>query len=747
MSDDGCTRRDFARWIIVGGIGLSFAGCGPAPESRPLSPEWWLELHADGAIRMLTKRVEMGQGAHTGLRTLMGEELDVDPQTIAITQVDSDPKYGEIITGGSFTLAGWQDRMRRAGATARAMLVQAAAARWKAPIDEVTTQDGHLIHARTGQREPYRKFVAAAARLPAPPAGSVKLKAPEAWRYIGKPAPIAHHTEIVNGVATYGIDVRVPGMCFAVLARAPVLGARLVRFDDAACHAVRGFIRAVALKGNEWPAVDHCRDAVALVAENSWAAQQAREALRAEWDTSARANIDTPEMYRQLEAACPPLETSRFGAENQQTDDATNIRSADRANSSRPDPAALGARLTATFHQPFLAHAPLEPPNATARVSNGRIEVWSSNQRQTRMKDAIVKALGVTPENVTVHATLIGGSFGRRLEIDYGVEAAKLAAAIDRPVQVLWTREDDLQFGLYRSGSVHRLAASLDERGRLLSFAHAFAADSVLQQQEPDQIAADRSDWTLATPLAAVLYDIPQAHLAHRITQPLAPCAWWRGTYWSNVTIAVECFLDELAQRSGQDPLAFRLAHLQSTQKRELIVDKERKLPFDPTRMRRVLTAAAEQASWQTAAPKANARGLACGIYDSPECHTAVVAEMNLRNGVPTLVSATIAVDVGTVVNPEIVKSQAMGGFLMGASAALKERITWRNGRVEQRGFQDYPLLRMHECPRIEVVLVPSDAGICGVGELVTPAAMAAVTNAASRLLNERIRSWPILTA
>jgi isoquinoline 1-oxidoreductase beta subunit len=261
---------------------------------------------------MLTKRVEMGQGAHTGLRTLIGEELDVDPQTIAITQVHSDPKYGEIITGGSFTLAGWQERVRRAGATARTLLVQAAAARWMVSIDEVTTHDAHLIHARTGQREPYRKFVSAAARLPAPSAESVKLKGPEAWRYIGKPAPIAYHTEIVNGAVTYGIDVRVPGMCFAVLARAPVLGARLIRLDDAACRAVRGFIRAVALKGNEWPSLDHCREAVALVAENSWAAQQAREALKVEWDTGSRANIDTPEMYRQLEAACPPIETNTF---------------------------------------------------------------------------------------------------------------------------------------------------------------------------------------------------------------------------------------------------------------------------------------------------------------------------------------------------------------------------------------------------------------------------------------------------
>jgi isoquinoline 1-oxidoreductase beta subunit len=342
-----------------------------------------------------------------------------------------------------------------------------------------------------------------------------------------------------------------------------------------------------------------------------------------------------------------------------------------------------------------------------------------------------------------VHATLIGGSFGRRLEVDYGLEAARLAHALQRPVQVLWTRDDDLQYGLYRSGSVHLLTATLDGSGRLSTFEHRYAAESVLRQQEPEQMAPDGGDWTLASPLVAMLYEAPHVRLEHHAATPMTPCAWWRGTYWTNVTTAVECFIDELCTASGQDPLAFRLAHLGS--KREFSVNKDVRIPFDPERMRRVLIAATDKADWFDPAPRGCARGLACGLYDSPECHTAVVAEMTLRDGEPALTRAVVAVDVGAVVNPQIVRAQAMGGFVLGASAALRERITWREGRVEQKGFHDYAVMRMGACPEVEVVVVESDAGVCGVGELVTPAAMAAVSNAASRLLGRRVRNWPIL--
>ncbi|MGH8175387.1 MAG: molybdopterin cofactor-binding domain-containing protein [Steroidobacter sp.] len=722
------TRREFAQWIVVGGVGLAFVGCRRMQTQRPLSPQWWLELHADGQIRMLTKRVEMGQGAHTGLRTLIAEELDVSPESIDIVQVPSDPEYGEIITGGSFTLAGWSERMRRAGATARHMLRQAAAERWNAPFAEVTTFDAHLNHEPSGRRLPYRECVSAAAASLAPPPETVALKPPHAWRYIGKPGPIAWHREIVQGTARYGVDVRLPGMCFAVLARAPVLGARLVKYDDATARRTPGFLKTIALAGNTWPNPDHCRDAVAVIAKNSWAAQRARAALIVEWDRGPRADVNTVSLLDELESLCarPGVISHEHG----------NV-----------DAARMGAsrQLEALYRQPWLAHAPLEPPNATARVVNGRVEVWCGNQRQTRMKDAIVRTLDVKPEDVVVHASLIGGSFGRRLEIDYGVEAARLASELHQPVQVLWTREDDLKGGLYRSGSVHRLAASLDHTGRLRSFEHRYAAESVLRQQQPEQITEDGADWTLAAPLVALLYETPHARLEHRTSSPMTPCAWWRGTYWTHVTTAVECFMDELARISGQDPLAFRLAHLVSDEKREFVINNDTRVPFDPVRMRRVLNAVAERAGWSSPIPDDHARGLACGIYDSPECHAAVIAEMALRNGAPTLVGATVAIDIGTVVNPEVVRSQVMGGFVMGASAVLKEQITWRNGSVEQNGFHDYPIMRMDECPPIEVVIVASDAGFCGVGEIVTPAAMAAVSNAASRLLGRPIRSWPIL--
>jgi isoquinoline 1-oxidoreductase subunit beta len=719
------TRREFAQGLIVSGVALAFVGCGRTPP-RTLSPQWQLELHADGRILMLTSKVEMGQGVHTGLRTLLAEELDVSPVSIGIVQVPSHDRYGEILTGGSFSLFGWQQRIRTAGAVAREMLVRAAAQQWRTPANEVATRDGRLIHTPSGRTLVYADCVEAAAALEPPSPDSVPLKPRAQWRYIGKEHPGAWRDEIVSGAARYGLDMRVPGMAFAVLARAPVLGARIARVDDAAARKVRGFVAVVRLEGLAWPALDHCREAVAVVAENTWAAQQARAALSIEWTPGEQETRGSDEMMQELEGLC-----TRPGVVSQAYGDVDARRLT-----------AGGLTLTAEYRQPWLAHAPLEPPNATARALGDRLEVWCGTQRQTRLKAAIVRTLELAPEHVVVHATLLGGSFGRRLDVDYGLEAARLAHALQRPVQVLWTRDDDLQCGLYRSGSVHRLAASLDASGRLHTFEHRYAAESVLRQQEPEQIAPDGGDWTQASPLVASLYVAPNVRLEHHAAKPMTPCTWWRGTFWTNVTTAVECFVDELCAASDQDPLAFRLAHL--GEKREFTVNKDVRIPFDPARMRRVLLGAAERAAWSTAPPAGHARGLACGIYDSPECHAAVVVEMALRNGEPALVRAVVAVDVGIAVNPQIVRAQAMGGFVFGASAALRERITWRDGRVQQTGFQDYQVMRMSACPEIDVVIVDSDSGFCGVGELVTPAAMAAVSNAASRLLGRRVRSWPI---
>jgi isoquinoline 1-oxidoreductase beta subunit len=722
------TRRDFGRLVVAGGIGLIFGGCQQGRGQRGLPLDWWLELHRDGRIRMLTKRVEMGQGAHTGLRTLLAEELDVEPASIDIVQVSSDPKYGEIITGGSVTLAGWHERMRRAGATARHMLLQAAARTWRVPVVELRTGNGFVEHVGSGRTEPYAALLEIAAELPAPDPKSVQLKSARLWRYIGKSAAMAHHHEIVAGRAEYGIDVRLPGMCFAVLQRAPVPGARLVDFDDTSARRVPGFIKAVALRGNAWPGSNYCRDAVAIVASNSWAAQQGREVLRANWDFSSASALDSREIFKVLNEYL-----GRPGV--------VSLARGDVSKDAERD----GIELEAHYSQPYLAHAPLEPPNAVARITGTSVEVWSGTQRQTRLKEAIVRELGVKADDVVIYAELLGGSFGRRLEIDYGLEAAKLAQTVGLPVQVLWSRSDDIRYGMYRSASVHRLRGSVDSAGRMRRFEHRYAAESVLRQQEPEQITAGGADWTLAAPLVSFPYEVPNIRVEHHAVEPMVPCAWWRGTYWTNVTMAVECFIDELAELMQLDPLRFRLQHLSSNQKREWIVSDDTLIPFDPARMRGVLNAVAEAAGWNQPIPAGHARGVACGMYDSPECHAAVIAVVRLVNQAPTLIAAFIAVDVGIVVNPEVVKSQAAGGFLMGASAALREQITWQAGQVEQRGFEDYPILRMSDCPRIEVVLVPSESGICGVGEIVTPAAIAAITNAVSRLTGKRTRHWPIL--
>lgn len=724
MTASSCTRREFARLLVAGGVGIAFVGCGRrASERKALTPQWWIELHDDGRIRMLTTKVEMGQGAHTGLRTLLAEELDVEPARIEIVQVPSDPRYGSIITGGSYTVAGWHERMRRAGATARHMLLLSAARSWQVAASELATADGTISHEPSGRQAAYADFVSLAAELPAPGEDSISLKPQAAWRYIGKPAAVAHHGSLVVGEARYGIDLHVPGMCHAVLARAPTLGARLDTFDDRACRSTPGFIASVVLRGNEWPSQDHCRDAIAIVAADCWSALRAREALEVSWHESAV----HPDPMQELQTLC-----SRPG-----------IVCHERRQADAP---AIEHTITAEFHHPYVAHVPMEPPNATASFDGERMEVWCGNQRQTRLKDAIVRELGMPADRVTVHGSLIGGSFGRRLEVDYGLEAAKLAQHLRRPVQILWTREDDLRFGLYRSASVHHLSAGIGADKRITMFRHRMAAESVLRQQEPAQLDTRGADWTLAAPLVSLLYDIPDVRIEQHPAQPMVPCAWWRGTYWNNVTAAVECFIDEVAQSCDEDPLSFRLRHLHAVPQ-VFEVDADTRVTFDPARMRRVLQAAAEHADWSAPIPAGHARGLACGIYDAPECHAAVIVEMSMIDDSPVLSRVTVAVDVGIAINPQIVRAQAIGGFVMGASAALHERIDWSRGQVTQRSFADYPLLRMHECPVIDVVIVPSSAGVCGVGEIVTPAAIAAVSNAMSRLRGSRVRSWPVRQA
>lgn len=684
----------------------SGAATPAADKAARLRAHVTIELDTEGTVHVTSRKVEMGQGAHGTLLLVIAEELDVPPERFRLTQSDSAPRWGQMITGGSSTaLAAWI-HLRRAAGQARTLLMQVAAERWAVDAATCDTDRGFVVHAPSGRRVAYGELVAAAAARPLPAPEAVRYRPRGEYRWLGKPFPQPQLRAVVEGRARYGIDQRVPGMLYATIERAPKVNGRLVRFDDSACKSVPGFIRAVALKGNRWPCLDHVRDGVAVVATHTGAALAARAKLKVEWDFSQALRTESSTLEREFrELAGKPGITF---------------------DGKPPSPEEGAFDLQIDYTWPALAHAPLEPPNATARIVGSKIEVWTGTQRQRRLHDAIVRDLGFKNDDVLVHTPLLGGGFGRRLEVEYGLETAMLARAIGKPVQVVWTREDDLRFAPCRTPALHRVQANVDAAGRITRLRHRMVAESVLAQQEPDQLRKDGADWTMFVPMGAVPYKIGRIeNEQHYPKQPSLPVSWWRGTGWTTATTSVECFINDLAAKRGEDALALRLRHLPEDHVFSAKFEDKTEYTVEAKLMRRVLLAAAEKAGWQQKPPAGTRRTIACGFYDCDATYVAVVAEAIPETG--RLQRVVVAVDCGTVVNPDAARAQVEGSIAFAHSAVMGRGLTLRDGEVEQRNFDAYLLERLEESPRIEVLLLPSERAVSGLGEPVVPAAIAAL--------------------
>jgi isoquinoline 1-oxidoreductase subunit beta len=716
------TRRDFLRAGALTGsallLGVTRRGeaVRVTKTAARFEPNVWIAIDESGRRVLAIGKQEMGQGVRTSLAMILADELDADWSRVELLQASPGPAFQTLNTGGSGSVAGGWRTLRQFGATARAMLVQAAASRWNVTPDSCRTESGSVLHPPSGRRVTYGDLVAAASQLPVP--ADVPPKAAGERRLIGTPQKHLGARQVVEGTARYGLDVRVPGMLFATLARPPVPGATVRRLDANAALGVPG-VRSVV----------QTADGVAVVAERTWAAIQGRAALRIAWDEGRHAAFDSAGHWRALDAAAnePGVVTRRDGA-------------------AAADPAAT---LQATYRYPFAAHGPLEPMNCTAHVHDGRCEIWVPTQAPNRVQNLVAQMLAVPTANVHVTPTLIGGGFGRRLAVDYAREAVNVAREMAAPVQLIWTRDDDMQFGHFQNASVHRMQAALGRDGRLLSWNHRKVASL-------HNLSGPPTENDLRDPVAYFqdsswgAYDIPYAIPAIETSYVRGDIPFligpWRAVYSPPSTFARECFLDEVASRAGVDPLDLRVRLLSegspTVQAGRLTIDRER--------LRRVLELVRERAGWDTPLPAGRARGVACNVYHG-QTHVAYVVEVSQlatppREGyLPFTVHRVVGVvDCGIVVNPLGVEQQMESGIIW-ALSNMKGEITFARGRAQQRSFRDFHVLRLSETPVIETHIVPSHGERAfGIGEPPVPPLVPAVVNALFALTGRRIRQLPI---
>jgi len=706
-SGTNLSRRSFlsASAAVGGGLMLGISlplGHSKAAQSESFAPNAFIRIGSDGQIVLTMPYVEMGQGTYTSIPMLIAEELEVHLQQVRLEHAPpneklyANPLLGVQATGNSNAMRGGWKPLREAGATARTMLVAAAAKRWGVDPQSCRAQEGAVIHASSGRRLTHGELAADAAKMPVP--RTVTLKSPEHFKLIGTPAKRLDAPAKVNGTAVYGIDARPPGVKIATLAQSPVFGGRLKSVDDAGAKAVKGVHQIVRLD-----------DAVAVVADHMGAAKKGLAALKIEWDEGPHAGLSTEAVARELDQA-----TQRSGAVAQ------NIGDVDKAL------AGAATRVEATYQVPFLAHATMEPMNCTAHFRNGECEIWIGSQAVARVRAMAAAAAGLPPEKVIVHNHLIGGGFGRRLEAGGAGRAVQIAKQVDGPVKVVWTREEDVQHDMYRPYWFDRITAGLDAQGRPVAWKNRFAGSSVIARWLPpafkDGLDPDSTEGAID-----LVYDLPNLHVEFvRVEPPGIPTAFWRSVGPSHNVFVTESFIDELAVAAKQDAVAYRRA----------LLDKS-------PRAKAVLDLAAEKSGWGQALPKGSGRGVSLQfVFGS---YQAQVAEVEVsKAGAVRVRRVVCAVDCGTVVNPDTVQAQIQSGIVFGATAAVYGEITLKNGRVEQSNFDSYQVLRIDEAPVIEVHVVKSAEPPGGMGETGTSAAVPAIANAIFAATGKRLRKMPV---
>src|SRR6266850_74186 len=654
-------RRDFLKTTATIGGGLWISAYVPELAAHPdsnapasatvFAPNAFLRIAPDDTVTVISNHSEMGQGIYTSLPMLLNEELEADWSKIKVEAAPVDPVYnhtlyGVQMTGGSSTTPSEWERFRKMGAMARVMLVDAAAQKWSVPASECRVEKGVVIHSASGKKATYGSLVDAASQLK-PPA-DVPLKDPKQFTLIGKPVHRLDTPSKINGTAQFGLDVRLPGMVFALVARPPVFGGKVVSFDAAEALRIPG-VRAV----------EQIPSGVAIIADRFWPAKLAREKVNIKWDDGENAKLSTSEMLADFsrQSATPGNVAKKTG-----------------------DPAAALAgaakTITAEYNVPYLAHAMMEPLNCVVDLRADRCEIWTGTQLQTMDRMAAAAAAGLKPEKVKIHTTLLGGGFGRRANpaSDFITEAVHVAKAAKVPVKVVWTREDDLHGGYYRPMWYDRMVGGVDAAGNPVAWTHTIVGQSIMEGTAFAGFIKDGIDGASVEGAADLLYGIPNLQVDLHTPKVGVPVLWWRSVGHSHTGFATEAFFDELAHAGGKDPYQLR---------RTLLSDKPR--------MRAVLDLVAQKANWGKPLPAGRGRGIA--THFSFDSYVGQVAEVSVdKDGGVRVHRVVCAVDCGQVVNPDSVKAQMEGGIIFGLTAALKDEITLDRGRVQQRNFHEYPM-------------------------------------------------------
>jgi len=707
------TRRAFlkltATAAIGGGLMLGF-GLPARGEVRdslttnaPFAPNAFLRIDRAGKVTFVMPMIEMGQGTYTSLPMLIAEELEVDIDKVVIEHSPPDDKVyvnrliGVQMTGGSTAIRATYVPLRHAGATARVMLVTAAAKRWNVDPSRCHAKNGVVVHGPTGGRLDYGSLVDDAAKLPVP--DNVTLKASAEFKLIGTPHRRLDTAGKVDGSAKFGIDSRLPGMKFAVVAISPTFGGKLVSVDEAKAKAMKGVSQVVRLD-----------DAVAIVAVHTWAAKQGLVAAAPQWDPGPNTTVSTADIIAQLAAA-----SEKAGAVARHDGDAAGAI----ARATR--------KVDAVYQQPFLAHATMEPMNCTVHVTKDSCDVWVGTQVPGLTQAAVMKVTGMEREQVRIHNHLLGGGFGRRLEYDGTVRAVRIAQRVEGPVQVIWTREEDIQHDMYRPYYYDRISAGIDAKGKAVAWSHRITGSSIIARYNPAWIK-DGIDPDAVENSANLPYAFKDIHVEWVAQEPPTgiQTSWWRGVGITRGTFVVESFIDELAANAKQDPLAYRLA----------LLDKN-------PRAKSVLQIVAKRSGWGKKLPAGNGRGIALCTGFGSFIAQVVQVTVDAKGAVkPTHVWCVV--DCGIAVNPDTISAQMESGIIFGLSAALYGEITIKDGRVEQTNFGDYRVLRINEIPQIKVHLVKSTEAPGGIGEPGTSCLMPALTNAIYAATGKRIRKLPI---